>query len=466
MVDREYESLIHRYLDGELDASQTLRVEEHLRTSPASKAYLDDIRLLDRKLCAAFESLSSVAGETADESVTRIQEQILARLRSVPSSPATPVRSLEAHRRAVRSLRIAAALVIVAIGVQIAVLAFSKSGPDGDDATLSRLREQIAHLKEENSRLKKESLGAFVKRGPFRPGIANPVGPERLTPETGEQEGGPEAEPETTRPDKTRVFADLRLLLSGIQQGKWDEALRNRIFRDLDRLGKLSNEDFREMQHLFHQQGDQTMGQVVLAQIISRYFTHDKQAREFIYSQVAKDLDQMQASNGTWMGDRVLRRAWTEGLMHVYDRRSADLLYQLGRYEIDPYNRRNISNGLSTIGNKQSALNLARLMADETNPLLRSDGLADLYNLILSDPTVGKGIEDGLGDLMKRILRGDFGEKSANWDSMVWALMILQALGHPDADAMLREWRDRNANQKGGDPRGSKQGGLPINPIR
>jgi hypothetical protein len=454
MVNREYESLIHRYLDGELDASQTLRVEEHLRTSPSSKAYLEEVKLLDQQLSEAFQPLSQVS----DESVERIEEEILGRLRSLEVSPETPIRSLESHRRAIRSLRIAAALVMLAIGIQIAVMAFSKTSPQSDEGVLDQLRDRIAQLEEENSRLKKENSGSARKRAPFRPGKAIPVAPGRLAPEPGDPEAGVGPEPEAAAPDKDEVFRNLRLLLSGLQQGKWDESLRNRIFRDLDRLGKLSNEDFRNLQHLFHQQADQTMGQVILAQIISRYFTHDKQAREFIFQQVERDLNQLQAGNGP--GDRVLRRAWTEGLMQVYDRRSVDLLYRLGRYELDPYNRMNIYNGLRTIGTSEAALKLARLAAQESNVLLKSGSLEDLHNLILSDPTVGKGIEDDLAALMKEILRGDFGENNVNFDSMVWAIMILRALGHPDAEAMLREWQDR----KGGDPRGKKPGGLPLKP--
>jgi len=460
MVNREYESLIHRYLDGELDASQTLRVEEHLRTSPTSKAYLEELKLCDQKLTEAFQSLSAIS----DESVERIEEEILGRLRSLETSRETPIRSLESHRRAIRSLRIAAALVVLAIGIQIAVMAFSKKSPQSDEGVLSRLRNRITQLEEENARLKNGASGPVVKRGPSRPEKATVVVPGRVSPEPGDPEAGAGPEPEAAAPDKAEVFRNLRLLLSGLQQGKWDEALRNRIFRDLDRLGKLSNEDFRDLQHLFHQQDDQTMGQVILAQIISRYFTHDKQAREFIFRQVEQDLAQLQSGNG--IGDRVLRRAWTEGLMNVYDRRSADLLYRLGRYELDPYNRKNIYNGLRTLGTGESALSLARLAARENNALLRSDSLADLHNLILSDPTVRQGIENDLADLMKEILRGEFGENGVNFDSMVWAILILQALGHPDAEAMLREWQDRNSKEKGGDPRGGKPGGLPLQPKK
>jgi hypothetical protein len=451
MLTPEYETLLHRYLDGELDAASTLKVEEHLRGSPAARTYLDELQTLDERLRNALGTLPAPS--------TELEHRIASRLER-PPAPSFSIHDLERYRRTVSALRVAAAVLFLAIGVQIVILLFHRSEPGEDPAGLARLRESLDRLEQEN-RLLRDRARAEERR------FAKPSGTELRPDPLG---GGvdpaatvaPEPAAEQPKPDKDAVFASVRDLLESFRRtGKWDRGLQMRIFGELDRLGKLSIEDFRQLRHLYEQQDPHTVSQLFMANILGRYFTHEPEAREFLYGMVQADLNRMRNSKEPWVGDRALRRAWTQGLIHANDSRGLELLYELGRYEKDWVNRKDIYGGLARIGSADAALMLAKLAVGESNPILKQESLNHLYDLIYADPSLRGAIDDSMYDLMREIVLGDIGENGENFDSQVWALYILANLGYP-IEELKREWEERNAREKGGDPRGSNPQGVVI----
>jgi len=459
MLTREYAILIHRYLDGELDASTSMRVEEHLRNTPDSQAYFKDLKSLDRSLSDAFSDLSTNLSTDTD-ATDSLEQKIIRRLEAQKSDLKTttvPTPHLANYRKAIRGFRIAVALILVAVGIQIALLALQKDSRP-DDSALEEARWQIAQLRKENDRLRKENR-YFPRKSPFGekatelPGAPAPkdVGVS----DSDVSSTGPSA------PDKKEVFQSIQALLSDFQKtGKWDFVLQHKIMLDLASLEDMTSKDFQAIQQLYYQQGDCTMGQIFLAQAISRFCTRHDQARNFVYGKIQDELNRM-ASGDPSLGDRALRRAWTEGLMNSHDRRNIDYLYRLGSLDRDRVNRGNIMAGLSSIGTSDAALALAKLAAGEKLGYLQESALIQLRDLLYANPTLGSAIGDDLRGMMEQIIRSEFGSDGEYWDSMIWAFKILNQIGF-DTDELLRRWMERNKFETGGDPRGANPNGIPI----
>ncbi|MBN2490805.1 MAG: hypothetical protein JXQ29_08155 [Planctomycetes bacterium] len=447
MLTREDDALLQRYVDGELDAAATLKVEDRLRRSPAARAHLAELQVLDARLRRALGQLPAPGAG--------IEERIVARMKRAPAAP-PPFRDLERYRRATLGLRIAAALLFAAIAIQIAFLLRSRPEPREDPGRIARLRETVDRLEREN-----QLLRAQPGQDRRSPGTLRAIDP-RPSAVAEAPEPGPAATPELPRADKDATFRSVRALLDEFRRtGRWDRSLQAAILAELDRLDDLGEEDFRQFCHLYAQQDPHTMGQLFVAEILSRYFTHELEGRAFIYAQAEQHLEALKSNPEPWMGDRVLRRAWTEGLMHRWDTRSVDLLYELGRYERDWVNRKNIYGGLANIGTADAALRLAQLAAAETNPILKQDALTHLYDIIYSDPSLRSALDGSVFDLLRGVVLGDVGANGANFDSMLWALQILAHLGYP-IEELRREWERNNAQQPGSDPRATNPRGVAL----
>ena len=455
MLTREYEILIHHYLDGELDASTSMRVEEHLRNSPVSQAYFKELKSLDRSLSDALSSFYTDTDTLEQQIIQRLEAQ-KPELSDTTAPETTP--NLANYRKAVRGFKIAAALILVAVGIQIVLLALQKdSRPDG--SSLDEAHWQIAQLQKENERLRLLKYRYFPRNNPFldrTPGLSKAPGPEDVA-----VPGANDSSTGLKIPDKKEVFQSIQALLLDFQKtGKWDFVRQHKIMQDLAGLEDLTSEDFQALQQLYFQQGDCTMGQIFLAQAISRFCTRHDQARSFVYGKIQDELNRM-ASGDPSLGDRALRRAWTEGLMNSHDRRNIDYLYRLGSLDRDIDNRGNIMAGLSSIGTSDAALALARLAAGEKLGYLQRDALIQLRDMLYTDPTVSSAIGDELRGMMEQIIRGEFGSDGEYWVSMIWAFKILNQIGF-DTDELLRQWRERNKYETGGDPRGANPNGIPI----
>lgn len=451
MLTHDYEALIHRYLDGELEASMVLKVEEHLRSSPESRAYHERLRQLDGRLNGAFAALRRPGPE--------LEAAVADRMRRAASTAAPPIRNLDKARQGLRTVRVAAAILIAALLAQVGLLVFGGESGDVDSAAIETLNRRITQLVRENDELRSRRPGRFEARGAsFHPPTRKPPTAASATP--GETPPGGEEKPALpvpdARPEKAAVLASIQGILDDFRRdGRWDLARQAQIMHDLALLDDLTEKDFRDLRHLFGQQEAYGPGQLFLAQVISRFFSHDPLAREFVYGQVDTELDRIRRGGSEAMGDRALRRAWTEGLAHAQDRRSLDYLRDLGLYDPDWVNRENAIAALAHVGNEDAVRRLGDLAVAEKDAQLKEESLRLLQDLIYSDPSLGEKATEELQRQMQEILEGEFGASGEYFDSMFWALKILRALGGTNEE-FIEMWRRRNIRETGGDPRAGR----------
>ena len=446
-------------------------MEEHLRTSPASRRYFDEITALDLQLQNAFGELeASATTPTTPEWASlesRIQDRFRVALLTQPVPPVPllhrpPLHRIERYRSVARSLRVAAALILLAIG---APRSYSCCFPGANQRLLpnpsNRFAPGLPSSSTANDRLARQNrnLARTSRTGPVSPFRPDPA----PLPVPGSGEEASAQQPPSTGPSrsKTEVFRSIQSLLEAFQKtGKWDAAQERGIVRELAAMGKLSHADFVNLRHWFEQQEQDTYGQEFLAQVISRFCTHDQLAREFICGQVENELNRMASEKG-FLGDRYLRRAWTAGLISVEDARNTRLLYNLGQYELDETNRGQIYNGLSQMGTADAAYKLADLALRELNGILKSDSLEYLYDMLYNDPSISDGLDPAFFQILQEIIQGNFGTNGEYTDAMLWALRILAELNFP-TDGLQQEWQNRNGREKGGDRRSGNPRGHPL----
>lgn len=451
------DSVLHRYIDGELGPADRLRVEERLRSDPAFRAEYEIFRDLDRTLTEAIGG--------APDRIARLQDAVAAQVRRTPTTTVAPVRSLWSRER----WSIAAGFAMLAIGIYAAASVL-KEEPPSNDALIDSYRAKIAQLERENSRLRRAD-----DRGGTLPAVAAAAKKPAASVEKPTEDDAP---PPPVGPTETvplssgnaDVLASIRGMLNEFGSSQhWD---RNRALALLRLLKnkELSKADFLEMESMYRQQSPGTMGQLFIAQAMEN-FVHLPEARRFLYDQAERALMDLRGSGGT--GDRMLRRAWTDSLTalgRTGDSKSIDYLEEMGRLDRDWGNRRNVMGALANVGNAESIIALIRVAGDETNPVIRQDGMYYIRDALGSDPTLLAALGNGgnqLLDPLTNVVRGEFGDSGEHWEAMVLALEILSQLSFDGFNELYEEWRQRNLTDPGGDPiRGGNPRGLPLNSLK
>lgn len=461
MTERPNDADLHRLLDGELDASSRLRLEERMRRSPAMRAEFDALVSLDRTLRAALgpsaEDTRSVGAVGA-----RAAEAVRARRDGRPAARLV----IDAPRGRLRRARLVAgiaAALLVTVGLHALVATWLANGEDGATAEDPSV---IAALRKENDALRARLLD-FDRAAPTLAERGSPFSP----PMPATEPATAAADPSVPAPPPPAETADERDAVRTAFARLLDEARRNGgrldrralalLFARLEKLGaSLTDDDFREFQALFHQQPDPSPGQLAVAQALSRFFNHLDGARTFAFQQLDADLAKMQQQPG-YVGDRHLRRAWTEALAYGrQDPRSASYLERVGMTDRDWINRRNAMAGLVRQGTRESVVALAQIAANETNPLLKYEAVSYLSSILDADPTLVQSSAE-LATPLVELATGDIGANGDYSDAMYWALMILSKL-NVDITALHAAFMRQNQNTTGGDPRLATPDGSPI----
>ncbi len=461
MNDRPNDADLHRLLDGELDASSRLRLEERLRRSPVARAELDELQALDRTLRAALGPTADDARQV-DAIATRAAAAVASRRGAPPAG-----RVITAPRGRLLRARVVAgiaAALLVTVGLHALLAAWlrnDETGPMGDDPSV------VAALRQENERLKAR-LRDFDRPAPTFADPGAPMSPPTAAVEPAPAVGHPTEPAPTvaevdTADERAAVRADLERLLDEARRkgGILDRRALASLFARLKKLGTaLTDSDFRDFQALFHQQPNPSPGQLAVAQALSRFFNHLDGARTFAFQQLDTDLARMQQQPG-YVGDRHLRRAWTEAIAFGrQDARSARYLERIGMVDRDWLNRRNAMAGLVRQGTSESVAALARIAASESNPLLKYEAVSYLSSLLQGDPTIVQANPELTKPLVE-IAAGEIGANGDHSDAMYWALMILNKLGI-DISALHSAFIKQNQNSANGDPRLANPDGSPI----